>query len=63
MATTENRVWTTGTFAREIERSVETVRRLEARGVLSPQRDATGRRLFTTKDLEAFRKYRAERSE
>lgn len=57
MATIADRVWTTGTFAREIERSVETVRRLEARGVLSPLRDATGRRLFTLKDLEAFRKY------
>jgi len=50
-------IWTTGTFAREIKRSVEHVRGLERRGILSPRRDATGRRLYTDEDLVRYRQY------
>lgn len=59
MKTEMTKIWTTGTFAREIERSVETVRRLEQRGILSPRRDATGRRLFTDEDLMRYRDYQS----
>jgi DNA-binding transcriptional MerR regulator len=60
MQTEMSRIWTSGTFAREIGRSVETVRRLEQRGILSPRRDVTGRRLYSEDDLAKCREYLAQ---
>lgn len=51
-------VHTSGTAARELRVAVETLRRYEQRGIVKPERDASGRRLYTTKDLDKIRDYR-----
>jgi DNA-binding transcriptional MerR regulator len=55
-------LFTTGTFARAIERCPETVRNLERRGVVRPTRDATGRRLFTAEDLRRVREFESRKA-
>jgi DNA-binding transcriptional MerR regulator len=45
-------VWLIGGFAAEIERSIDTVRRLERLGVIKPQRVA-GKRIFTLAERRA----------
>lgn len=50
-------VHTSGTAARELGVAVETLRRYEGRGIVKPERDASGRRLYTTKDLDKVRDY------
>lgn len=57
MTTASARIFTSGTFAREVGISVETVRRLEQRGILAPIRDLTNRRLFSETDLAKYRDY------
>ena len=58
---TDERKWTTGTLARVAGICVETVRAYERRGIVTPTRDETGRRLFTNLDLEKINEYRRER--
>lgn len=49
------------TAAREVGCAEATLRALEARGVLNPERDSTGKRLFDDVQIELARRHLASR--
>jgi DNA-binding transcriptional MerR regulator len=53
------KVYAIGSVAEETGYSRETIRLLEIRGVVRPERDTTGRRVFTESDMEKIREYRS----
>jgi DNA-binding transcriptional MerR regulator len=47
--------------AREVPCSEGSLLRYEKIGIIAPERDSAGRRLFTSEDIEKIREYRASR--
>ena len=56
------KIYTLGTLAKAAGLSHSTIKNLELRGVLNPQRDEAGRRIFFDKDLETIKEHYAARS-
>src|SRR3989338_8783270 len=53
--------WVTiGVASRAVGLSESALKRLEGRGIISPQRDCTGRRVYTPDEIDAVRKYRGK---
>ena len=53
------KIYTVGSLAKAVGLSQSTIKNLELRGVLNPQRDEAGRRIFFEKDLEKIQKHYA----
>ena len=51
-----------GAMARELDRSVDTIRALEARGVIQSKRDSANRRIFGRDQLERAKAHYAKRA-
>lgn len=51
-----------GTVARELNRSVDTVRELERRGIIQSRRDSANRRIFSPEQLERAKAHYARRA-
>jgi hypothetical protein len=50
----ETRIWSIGEAAREVKRSVVTLRRWQAAGLIAPVHDGHGNRFFTGEQLVAL---------
>jgi DNA-binding transcriptional MerR regulator len=53
---------TAGGMAKELDKSVDTVRELERRGIIQSRRDSSNRRLFGRDQLERARAHYAKRA-
>lgn len=55
------KMMTIGSVGRSVGLCVETLRALERRGIVTPKRDSTGRRIFDDEDIKKIRAYLARR--
>jgi DNA-binding transcriptional MerR regulator len=53
---------TAGGMAKELDKSVDTIRELERRGIIQSRRDSSNRRLFSREELERAKAHYAKRA-